>query len=78
MRDHVVTVATGIKVPKALESKIEAPFGVYLNGDGVMNHVINDKGKKTEEDIHSKKKKAVLAYVCDGSSPPGPPPPPSV
>jgi len=78
MRDHVVTVATGIKVPKALESKIEAPFGVYLNGQGIMNHVINDKGKKTEEDIHSKRKKAVLAYVCDGSSPPGPPPPPSV
>jgi len=43
-RDHNVTVESGIVCPPALESSFVAPLSVFLNGNGGIRHVINDKG----------------------------------
>lgn len=47
MRDHEITVRTGVVAPPHLEGSFHQPFGVFLNGSGVMNHLINDKGQQT-------------------------------
>lgn len=46
-RDHPVTVGTGISCPSALETSFQSPLGVFLNGQGTMSHIINDKGDAT-------------------------------
>ena len=48
MRDNAVTIQTGISVPPALVSRVRNPLGVYLSGNGIMKHVINDLGPTTE------------------------------
>merc|ERR1712232_1043916 len=69
-RDHAVKVKSAIVVPASLEGFFESPVAVYLNGKGVVEHVLNNKGDKTAH----KNKGAVPAWVC-GDSPPSPPPP---
>ena len=46
-RDNAVTVKTGISTPPALESSFVHPLAVFLNGKGIMQHIINDKGDET-------------------------------
>jgi len=46
-RDNAVTIDTGVVVPTHLETSFISPFGVYLNGSGVMRHLINDKGEES-------------------------------
>ena len=58
-RDHPVTVATGISVPKAVESSFVAPLGVFLNGLGTLSHVLNKHGNATSLGMNGKP-----AYVC--------------
>lgn len=60
-RDYPVTLPTGITAPKALEDSFVAPFGVFLNGQGVMQHVINDKGDVTQKGGNDN---AVVEWVC--------------
>ena len=43
-RDFPVSIPNGIICPTALESSFINPLGVYLSGQGHMNHIINDKG----------------------------------
>lgn len=43
-RDYNVTTESGIVAPAFLEASFVAPLTVYLNGNGGLNHVINDKG----------------------------------
>jgi len=44
MEYNTVTIKTGIVCPVQLEASFKSPLGVYLNGDGHMDHIINDKG----------------------------------
>lgn len=50
-RDYPVTVDSGIVAPKSNASSdgvtFVSPLGVYLSGNGVMNHVMNDDGDST-------------------------------
>eukprot|EP00928_Gymnodinium_smaydae_P028711 TRINITY_DN21835_c0_g3_i1.p1 TRINITY_DN21835_c0_g3~~TRINITY_DN21835_c0_g3_i1.p1 ORF type:complete len:699 (-),score=84.90 TRINITY_DN21835_c0_g3_i1:80-2176(-) len=46
-RDHAITINTGVIAPSHLEDQFIQPFGVFLNGKGVMTHLINGKGDKT-------------------------------
>merc|ERR1712113_577907 len=46
-RNYPVVTYTGIKCPEDLVSSFEAPIGVYLNGKGTMQHVINSHGSST-------------------------------
>ena len=43
-RDYPVVIPTGISCPSNLEASFVNPVGVYLSGQGHMDHVINDKG----------------------------------
>ena len=43
-RDHNVTTESGIVCPSALESSFVNPLTVFLNGNGGIKHVMNDKG----------------------------------
>jgi len=58
-RDHNVTVASGIVCPAALESSFVAPLSVFLNGNGGIEHVINDKGEASTQASESQ-----VHYVC--------------
>jgi hypothetical protein len=60
-RDYPVTLPTGIVAPKALEASFVAPFASFLNGLGVMQHVINDKGDVTKKGDNDD---AVVYWVC--------------
>jgi len=75
-RDFEVTVASGIVAPRALEDSFVAPLGVYLNGQGTILHVINDKGATTKAESASQ-----VEWVCSDDPiptlPPSPAPSPS-
>ena len=43
-RDHNVTTESGIVCPPALEPSFVHPLSVFLNGNGGIKHVMNDKG----------------------------------
>ena len=43
-RDHVVNVTSAIVAPAALESSFVNPLTVFLNGNGGIRHILNDKG----------------------------------
>ncbi|CAE8602188.1 unnamed protein product [Polarella glacialis] len=43
-RDNHVVVHAGIVAPPHLEDSFVSPLSVFLNGKGVIKHVINDKG----------------------------------
>merc|ERR1711920_988864 len=49
-RDHHVVVNTGISCPPELEAHFHNSLAVYLDGLGVMKHIINDKGLETKHD----------------------------
>ena len=55
-----VTVDSGIVVPPSLVPSFTAPLGVFLNGKGTMNHIIDSFGNKT---WYGDPKNNV-AYVC--------------
>lgn len=57
-RDNAVTVDSGIVCPAALETHFKSSVGVWLNGDGTMNHVINTSGNVTNE------ASGQVAYQC--------------
>lgn len=46
-RDYEVTVKSAISCPTALESSFHDALAVFLNGQGVVDHIINDKGAET-------------------------------
>jgi len=64
-RDFEVNVTSGIVAPRALESSFVAPLGVYLNGNGTILHVINDKGATTARESASQ-----VEWVCPGDPTP--------
>ena len=57
-RDHNVAVASGIVAPAALEGSFVHPLSVFLNGNGGIDHVLNDKG------AGSFGPKTSVNYVC--------------
>lgn len=57
-RDYHVTVESGIVAPAA--AKIVSPLSVYLNGNGVMKHVVNEIGDETSEASGNQ-----VEYVCN-------------
>lgn len=61
--DNPVVMRTGISVPSHLESSFVAPLGAFVNGNGTMNHIINDKGAQTMSDG---KGGAVVRWWCYG------------
>jgi hypothetical protein len=61
--DNPVVMRTGISVPAHLESSFVAPLGVFVNGQGTMNHIINDKGAQTRSDGTGG---AVVRWFCYG------------
>jgi hypothetical protein len=61
--DHPVVMRTGISVPTHLESSLVAPLGVFVNGQGTMLHIVNDKGEKTQSDGSNG---AVVRWWCNG------------
>jgi hypothetical protein len=58
-RDFNVTVASGIACPDSLVSSFVAPLSVYLNGGGIMQHIINDIGNESGWNVS-----ANAQYVC--------------
>jgi len=64
-RDHPAAARTGIRAPAALEESFVSPFGVYLNGKGSMQHVINDIGGATHH--LASQDGAAVAFTCLGS-----------
>lgn len=68
-RDYKVTVKSGITCPEALESSFDSPLAVFLNGNGTMLHIINDKGDATTKPAGLG---ADVAWLCP--APPSPPP----
>jgi hypothetical protein len=61
-RDHNVTTKSGIVCPPALEKSFVNPLTVFLNGNGGIEHVINDKGGAS--DASAKKGATSVNYVC--------------
>eukprot|EP00929_Paragymnodinium_shiwhaense_P106241 TRINITY_DN7147_c0_g2_i1.p1 TRINITY_DN7147_c0_g2~~TRINITY_DN7147_c0_g2_i1.p1 ORF type:complete len:728 (-),score=119.10 TRINITY_DN7147_c0_g2_i1:437-2620(-) len=59
-RDHPVVVQSGIIAPQALEGSFVNALGRYLSGQGVLKHVLNDKGPPTP----SAQAGPRPAYVC--------------
>merc|ERR1712166_596921 len=56
--------------PAALETRFVHPFTVFLNGNGAIMHIINDKG------VASQGPKSSWHYYCPGRpTPPTPPAP---
>jgi len=47
MEYNTVNIKTGIVCPSHLEASFKSPLAVYLNGNGRMDHIINDKGDAT-------------------------------
>lgn len=70
-RDHKVVVETAISAPSHLESHFYSPLAVYLNGQGRIKHILNDKGNATYSKTETQ---ASPEWVCDNLSPPGPVP----
>jgi len=66
MRDNPIVVETGIVVPRHLETSFIQPFGVFLNGSGVMNHLINDKGEESVIDP-ANPTLAVAKWYCENN-----------
>lgn len=66
-RDAAVTVQSAIVAPAALESYFASPLSVFLNGKGVVLHVINDKGPASAIDPEAPKS-AVPRWFCNSSS----------
>ena len=58
-RDHLVDTPTGIIVPKNAGIKFHNSLTVKLNGNGGIDHVINDKGDEV------KGANTAIAYVCE-------------
>jgi len=63
-RDHAVTVKTGISCPSAVEHSFKYPLGVFLNGLGTMNYIINNKGQKTSITSPTSDPGAHPAWFC--------------
>jgi len=67
-RDYAVTVPSGIIAPAALEDSFVSPFGVYLNGKGRINHVLNQNGGPTYCDQpNSECGGASVVWLCGGA-----------
>jgi len=60
-RDFPVVLESGIIVPEALVESFVAPFAVFLNGLGQLNHVINSEGAMTKKGSGSG---AIVEWVC--------------
>ena len=76
-RDYAVSVGAGISVPSSLVSSIENAVGIFLNGLGEMQHVLNTCGDPTSPTMPNSNAGAHVTYCCkDGTPPPTPPPPP--
>lgn len=63
-RDEAVTIERGIAVPAALESSFVAPFGVFLNGLGTMDHILNEQGDTTSPTEPTSDAGAHVEWVC--------------
>ena len=63
-RDDAVTTETGISTPAALESSFVAPFGVFLNGLGTVDHIINEEGDATSPTEPTSDAGAHVVWVC--------------
>lgn len=62
-RDFTVNMESGIKAPQKPGVKFHNSLSVFLNGNGMINHVINDQG----DAVHSGQQ---LSYLCEwGMSP---------
>jgi hypothetical protein len=65
-RDHPVTVSTGIACPASLEASFQYPLSAYLNGNGTMKHIINDKGDASHKS--DTREGAVPIWYCQAES----------
>ena len=43
-RDHTVTVKSAIVAPASLVKSFVAPLTVFLNGNGGIEHIVNQEG----------------------------------
>eukprot|EP00928_Gymnodinium_smaydae_P065649 TRINITY_DN48752_c0_g1_i1.p1 TRINITY_DN48752_c0_g1~~TRINITY_DN48752_c0_g1_i1.p1 ORF type:complete len:603 (-),score=82.03 TRINITY_DN48752_c0_g1_i1:273-2081(-) len=48
-RDYPVVMRTAIVAPAHLEASFVNPLTVFLNGQGTIQHILNDKGNATEK-----------------------------
>jgi hypothetical protein len=71
-RDHAVTVRTAISAPKHLENAFVSPLAVFLNGKGVMQHILNDLGSETSQSAQSPTA-AIAEWLCHADVPPSAP-----
>jgi len=65
-RDYQVTVQSGITCPAALEASFVSPLAVYLNGNGTMQHILNDRGNATKKPAGPG---ADPAWICAAAAP---------
>jgi len=63
-RDNNVTTYTGIVAPDTT-ANFTSPVGVFLNGLGTMEHVLNDQGGTTGPYEPTDVPGAHVVYVCD-------------
>lgn len=63
-RDYPVTVEYGLWAPKHLEGSFVSPLVVYLNGQGLIRHILNDKGASTSRTAGTK---AVPEWLCSSA-----------
>jgi hypothetical protein len=61
---EAVHVHTAISAPKHLESSFIAPLAVYLNGKGIVDHILNDKGGATLKGLGGG---AVAKWYCSNA-----------
>jgi len=66
-RDHAVTVKSAIVAPSHLESSFVDSLAVFLNGHGVVEHVLNTIGSQTSKDPKNPNA-AIPQWVCSGNT----------
>merc|ERR1740138_2049857 len=66
-RDYKVTVKSAIRAPAHLENSFVSPLSVFLNGLGVVQHILNGKGEQSAIDPNSPNG-AVPQWLCTSSS----------
>lgn len=66
-RDAAVIIDSGIIAPSSLESSFISPLGVYLNGSGVVNHILNEKGGKSSSIDPVSLPGAHVVYLCNNT-----------
>ena len=69
-RDYPVVVKSAITCPPALESSFHDPLAVFLNGNGTILHILNDKGAVTSKPAGPG---AMPMWICANASAPAPP-----